>query len=153
MGDDKDPQSTRGNRITDGRRFYTRCYCRGMIGRTPALLGGVLVTLVLAVPAGATTGIEVTIPVTVSLTDTGVKFSAKLDATTDTTLQVRVVNRSSARRWFQLGWRKTHLLRRGAVEYFYYSFHVPGRVVWRSDGPSVRAFKGSLGVRLPIGFG
>jgi hypothetical protein len=117
------------------------------------LLVALLVGLVLPVEARATTGIEVTVPVTVSLSDAGVKFSRKLDATTDTTLQVKVVNRSSTRRWFQLGWRRTHLLRPRGVEYFYYSFHVPGRVAWRSGGTGGKAFRGSLRVRLPIGFG
>lgn len=118
-----------------------------------AVLAGSIAALMLAVPAGATTGIEVTVPVTVSLTDRGVAFSKKPDATTDTTLQVKVVNRSSSRRWFKLGWRKTHLLRHGGVEYFYYSFHVPGRVAWHSTARAGKAYQGSIRVRLQIGFG
>jgi hypothetical protein len=124
-----------------------------MTGSPPVLLAALALGLALSAQAAATTGIEVTVPVTVSLTDRGVQFSKKLDATTDTTLQVKVVNRSSSRRSFQLGWRRTHLLRPRGVEYFYYSFHVPGKVAWRSTGRAAKPFRGTLRVRLPIGFG
>ena len=152
LGDDKDLDlQIPGMSIAREPGSDTRWYRQAMTAR--AVVAGSFVALALAVPVGATTGIEVTVPVTVSLTDKGVSFSKKVDATTDTTLQVKVVNRSSARRWFELGWRKTHLLRRGGVEYFYYSFHVPGRVAWHSTARGGKAYRGSLRVRLPIGFG
>lgn len=105
--------------------------------------------------AGATTGIEITIPVAVTLTDKGVHFSHRLHATTETTIRVKVTNRSSARRTFALGWRKTHALQRGGSELFYYSFHVPGRTAWHSRAVGGKTFSGTLRVTLgkPYGIG
>jgi hypothetical protein len=104
-----------------------------------------------AVAAGtapATTGIEEVIPVRITLTDKGVSFSHRLKPTTNSTIAVQVVNRSKVRRTFRLGWRKTRALRRGAHENFYYSFSVPGNVVWRSAGTTGKAFQGKIHVKL-----
>jgi hypothetical protein len=111
-------------------------------------------TAALAVAAGtasATTGIEQVIPVRITLTDKGVAFSHKLKPDTMSTVAVTVVNRSSARRTFKLGWRKTHALQRGGRENFYYSFSAPGKVRWHSVGSvgSVgKAFHGTIRVKL-----
>lgn len=120
-----------------------------------ALVAGLAAILVELPAAGATTGIDVTIPVAVTLTDKGVHFSHRLHATTDTTVRVKVTNRSSVRRSFALGWRKTHALKRGGVELFYYSFHVPGKTAWRSQGTGGKTFHGTLRVTLgtPYGIG
>jgi hypothetical protein len=103
---------------------------------------------VAAVSAPATTGIEEVIPVRVTLTDKGVAFSHHLKPNTNSTIAVTVVNRSSARRTFKLGYRKTHQLQRGAHENFYYSFTVPGKVVWRSAATKGKAFQGTIKVKL-----
>jgi len=109
------------------------------------------VAVVAAVAAGiapATTGIEQVIPVRITLTDKGVSFSHRLKPTTNSTIAVQVVNRSKVRRTFKLGWRKTHALQRGGHENFYYSFSVPGNVLWRSAGTSGKAFQGTIHVKL-----
>jgi hypothetical protein len=110
------------------------------------------VALVAAVAAGtapATTGIEEVIPVRITLTDAGVSFSHHLKPTTNSTIAVQVVNRSKARRTFKLGWRKTHAIQRGGHENFFYSFSVPGNVVWRSAATTRgKAFQGKIHVKL-----
>ena len=98
--------------------------------------------------ASATTGIEQVIPVKVTLTDTGVAFSHRLKPSTSSTIAVQVVNRSSKRRTFKLGWRKTHLLQRGGHENFNYSCSVPGTVRWRSAPTSGKTFQGTIKVKL-----
>jgi hypothetical protein len=98
--------------------------------------------------APATTGIEEVIPVRVTLTDKGVSFSHHLKPNTNSTIAVQVVNRSKIRRSFKLGWRKTHAIQRGGHENFYYSFSVPGNVVWRSAGSSGKTFQGKIHVKL-----
>jgi hypothetical protein len=121
-----------------------------------ALVAGLAAVLLILLPgAGATTGVEVTTPVAVTLTDKGVHFSHRLHPTTDTTIRVKVTNRSSTRRWFRLGWRKTHTLQRGGTELFYYSFNVPGRTAWRSQGAAGKTFHGTMRVKLgtPYGIG
>jgi hypothetical protein len=114
-------------------------------------LAASVATLVLAGRAAATTGVDVTVPVKVTLTDRGVSFSHRLKPTTNTTLAVRVINRSSLRRRFTLGWRKTHLLQRGGVEEFFFTFYAPGKVVWRSAASDGKDFRGTIRVKLATG--
>jgi hypothetical protein len=101
-----------------------------------------------AAGASATTGIEAVIPVRITLTDKGVAFSHHLKPNTNSTIAVTVVNKSSKRRTFKLGWRKTHALGKGGRERFYYSFSVPGTVVWRSAGTGAKTFRGTIHVKL-----
>jgi hypothetical protein len=104
--------------------------------------------------AQATTGLEITIPVRITLTDKGVTFSHKLRPTTDTTIAARVVNRSSKPRWFKLAWRKTHTLQRGGSEVLYFSFRVAGKTKWSSGAAGGKTFRGAFTVRfVPYGAG
>jgi hypothetical protein len=111
--------------------------------------------LVLAPAAGATTGIEVTVPVKVAITEGGVVFTpaaTRLHPDTDTTYQVRVVNRTSARRAFQLGYRKTRLLAKGASEDFYFTFHAVGKIRWSAGDVKTPRASGTFDVKLAKGF-
>lgn len=115
-----------------------------------AVLAAALVAaLAAAGQVRATTGVEVVVPVKVTLTDKGVLFSHRLKPDTATTIRVKVINQSSARRFFKLGWRKTHTLQRGGTELFYYSFHTRGLTAWRSVPTGAgRTFTGSIRVKL-----
>lgn len=111
--------------------------------------------LVLTATAGATTGIEVTVPVKVAITESGVVFTpavTRLHPDTDTTYQVRVVNRTSARRAFQLGYRKTRLLAKGAAEDFYFTFHAVGKIRWSAGDVKTPRTSGTFDVKLAKGF-
>jgi hypothetical protein len=98
--------------------------------------------------AGATTGIEATVPVRVTLSDSGVTFSPKLHPDTNTTLAVRVVNRSASPRTFTFGFRRTHPLKKGSAVLFYYTFHVAGKVPWRSHATRGKTFAGRTNVSI-----
>jgi hypothetical protein len=106
------------------------------------------VVLVAANGATATTAPETTTDVKVTLTDAGVVFKPRVRPNTDTTLVVKVVNSAKKRRWFRLGGRQTQLLRRGASELFYYSFHLAGPVKWASGGGGGKTVAGRLHVRV-----
>jgi hypothetical protein len=109
-----------------------------------------VVALAAAAAAGApaTTGIEETIPVVITLTDKGVSFSHHLKPNTESTIAATVVNRSSKPRRFKLGWRRTKLLQLGGKERFYYSFSVPGVTRWFSTGAGLKQFHGRIFVKL-----
>src|SRR4051794_25706620 len=100
----------------------------------------------LGMPVGgaqATTGIEQTIPVQVTLTNHGVVFSRKFRATTDTTLELRITNRTAKARSFKIGNRAVRPLRQGESTLFYYSFFVAGKVPWHSVAVGGKHYKGS----------
>ena len=98
--------------------------------------------------AGATTGIEATVPVRVTLSDSGVSFSPKLHPDTNTTLVVRVINRSSSPRTFTFGFRWTPPLKKGSAVLFYYTFHIAGKVSWRSHAAGGKTFAGLTKVSI-----
>jgi hypothetical protein len=123
-----------------GRRASTLCALTATLG-----------SLVLVGGSTATTGVDVTVPVKVTLTDRGVSFSHRLKPTTNTTLAVRVINRSHTVRRFTLGWRKTHMLQRGGHEEFYFTFYTPGKIAWRSAASSAKDFRGTIRVKLATG--
>jgi hypothetical protein len=93
----------------------------------------------LASDARATTGAELIIPMRVTLTDRGIHFSARPKIDLDTTVLFLVTNKSSQRRWFQIGNpkndRRTRVLRRGGTDRFYFVFRARGRVPYKSGGP------------------
>jgi hypothetical protein len=101
----------------------------------------------------ATTGLETTVPVQVTLSDAGVKFSTVVKADTDTTLELRITNRGVRRRSFRIGDRESHQLRKGQSEFIYFSFHVPGKVAWRSRATGGRLFTGKFNVKPADRFG
>jgi hypothetical protein len=110
-----------------------------------------------ALPGGAaaTTGIEVTIPIKVTITDRGVVFTPavrKLHPDTDTTYQVRVVNRASRTHSFRIGYRATKPLAKGASEDFYFTFHTVGKVRWRAYNAKAPSAMGTFDVKLAKGF-
>lgn len=98
--------------------------------------------------ARATTAPDIVTDVKVTLTAHGVVFEPRVHPNTDTTLIVKVVNSAKTRRWFQLGGRRTQLLRRGGSELFYYAFHLAGPVKWSSGGAAGKRVAGHLNVRV-----
>jgi hypothetical protein len=110
------------------------------IGRTSALAVG-LAAAALALPVGAsaTTGIETSTPVRVILTDNGPVFTptlAKLHPDTDSTYEIKVINKTSKAGSFRIGYRATKRLAKGASQFFYFSFHLIGNVKWSAtSGP------------------
>lgn len=98
--------------------------------------------------AGATTGTEIVVPVKATLTDSGVRFVYRMRPNTQTTFLVTVRNRSTSRRTFSLGFRKTRMLPRGTSQTFFYSFQRPGRAYWRSTGAGGKTYRGFFRVRL-----
>jgi hypothetical protein len=92
-----------------------------------------LVALMVPVSASATTGIETSVPVRVVLTDKGAMWTPplkKLHPDTDTTFEIRFVNRTSQPHSFKIGYRETKVLPKGASQFFYYSFHLIGPTPW-----------------------
>ena len=84
--------------------------------------------------ASATTGIETSVPVRVVLTDKGAVWTpalAKLHPDTDTTFEIKVVNKTAQAHSFRLGYRETRVLPRGASQFFYYAFHLVGPTPWQ----------------------
>jgi hypothetical protein len=87
------------------------------------------------------------------MSDAGVKFSEKFKAHTDLTLQMRITNKGATRRWFRIGDRQTHALRKGQTEFVYFSFYIPGKVVWKSSAPGGKRFAGAFKVKVADRFG
>jgi hypothetical protein len=122
------------------------------IGRLSALAVG-LATAVLALPVGAsaTTGIETSTPVRVILTDKGAVFTPalkKLKPDTDTTYEIKVINRTSKPGSFRIGYRATKRLRKGASQFFYFSFHLIGDVKWSAHSGKKTTRHGVFHVKL-----
>ncbi|MDQ1726730.1 MAG: hypothetical protein QOK14_775 [Frankiaceae bacterium] len=130
------------------------------IGRISALsIGAALVLTALTLPgaASATTGIETSVAVRVVLTDKGAVWTPalkKLHPDTDTTFEVKVVNKTAQAHSFRLGYRETKVLPKGASQFFYYSFHVVGRTAWqvRHGTPQGAGQSGVFNVKLPKAF-
>ena len=68
-----------------------------------AVLASAAALLALPGGAAATTGIEQTLALQVTLTNHGVVFSRTIRPTTDTTLQMRITNKTTKPRSFKLG--------------------------------------------------
>lgn len=84
--------------------------------------------------ASATTGVETTLPVSVVLTDKGAVWKpalGKLHPDTNTTYEIKVVNKTTQAHSFRLGYRETKVLAKGASQFFYYSFHLVGPTRWQ----------------------
>jgi hypothetical protein len=109
--------------------------------------------MLLATTASATTGPDEITKVTVTLTDGGVRFSRKLHLTTQSTLALHVVNKSSTRRSFAISYRKSGLIQRGGFDNFYFTPYVSGRAIWRSVGRGGKAFSGWFPVRFVTIYG
>jgi hypothetical protein len=104
--------------------------------------------------ASATTGIEVTFPVRVTITDVGVVFTPalrKLHPDTDTTYHVRVINKASTKHAFRIGYRTTKPLAKGASEDFFFTFHAVGKVPWRASNTTAPTARGIFDVKLSKG--
>src|ERR1700710_359680 len=97
---------------------------RPHIGRKSALgMGLAAVALALPVGAAATTGVETSTPVRVILTDKGAQWTpalSKLHPDTDTTYEIKVINKTAKPGTFKIGYRQTKALRKGASQFFYY---------------------------------
>ena len=94
----------------------------------------VVTPLTLPVAASATTGIQVTVPVRVVLTGKGAVWTpalAKLHPDTDTTFEIKVINKTAQAHSFRLGYRETKVLPKGASQFFFYSFHLVGPTAWQ----------------------
>ena len=83
--------------------------------------------LALTPAAGATTGIEVTIPVKVTRRN---GFDQPVTLT------------------FRIGYRKTRTLAKGAAEDFYFTFHVVGKIRWSADDVKAPGASGIFDVKL-----
>lgn len=113
---------------------------RSHIGRKSALAAG-LAAAALALPVGAsaTTGIETSTPVRVILTDKGAQWTpalSKLHPDTDTTYEIKVINKTTKPSTFKIGYRQTKALPKGGSQFFYFSFHLVGDVKWAQTSGS-----------------
>jgi hypothetical protein len=127
------------------------------IGKTVASIAAI--ALLLSVPAGAsaTTGIETSVPVRVLLTEKGAVWTPalrKLHPDTDTTFEIKVTNRAAQPHSFRIGYRETRLLRKGASEFLYFTFHLVGPTLWQARHGNVQGagFHGKLNVHVPHPF-
>lgn len=122
------------------------------IGRRAALAAG-LAAAALALPVGAsaTTGVETSTPVRVILTDKGVQWTpslSKLHPDTDTTYEIKVINKMTRPSTFKIGYRKTKTLGKGASQFFYFSFHLVGDIKWTAASGKATTKGGVFHVKL-----
>jgi hypothetical protein len=124
-----------------------------------SVLGVALAAVALAFPvaASATTGVETSLPVRVVLTEQGALWTpalSKLHPDTDTTYEIKVINRSSEAHSFKLGYRETKILPKGGSQFFYYSFHLIGPIRWQAKHGHVQGagFHGTFQVKLQKAF-
>jgi hypothetical protein len=109
--------------------------------------------LTLPLGASATTGIETSVPVRVVLTTNGAVWTpavSKLHPDTDTTFEIKVINKTAEAHSFKIGYRETKVLARGASQFFYFSFHLVGPTVWQARHGKVQgsAFHGKFNVTV-----
>jgi hypothetical protein len=78
----------------------------------------------------------------------------ELHPDTDTTFEVKVINKTAQAHGFRLGYRETKVLPKGASQFFYYSFHVVGRTAWQvwHGTPQGAGQRGVFTVTLPEAF-
>ena len=126
-------------------------------GKSAALL--LVLACALAVPSGAaaTTGVETSVRVKVLLTANGAVWTpalSKLHPDTDTTFEIKVTNTAAQAHSFKIGYRETKLLRSGATELVYYTFHLVGPTVWLARHGKVQgsSFHGRFDVKVPTPF-
>jgi hypothetical protein len=117
----------------------------------------VVTALTLPAAASATTGIETSVAVRVVLTEQGAVWSPalrKLHPDTDTTFEIKVINKTTQAHSFRIGYRETKVLPKGASQFLYYSFHVVGRTPWqvKHGTPQGAGQSGVFNVKLPKAF-
>jgi hypothetical protein len=115
------------------------------------VVGLAAAALALPVGASATTGIETSTPVRVLLTDKGAVWTpalSKLHPDTDTTYEIKVINKSAKPSTFKLGYRSTKLIARGQSQAFYFSFHAIGDIKWDAATTSAKTASGTFHVKL-----
>jgi hypothetical protein len=128
------------------------------IGRRVALAAGVVAAaLVLPLGAAATTGIETTVPVKVVLTDKGAVWTPalnKLRADTDTTFEIKVVNKATQPHSFRIGYRETKVLPKGSSQFVYFAFHLIGKTPWQVKHGNVQGAgqSGKIDVKMRKSF-
>jgi hypothetical protein len=89
--------------------------------------------------------------VRVILTDKGAIFTPalkKLKPDTDSTYEIKVINRTSKPSSFRVGYRATKTLKKGASQFFYFSFHLIGDVKWSAKSGRKTTGKGVFHVHL-----
>jgi hypothetical protein len=116
-----------------------------------------LVALAIPVAASATTGIETSVPVKVVLTEKGAVWTPplkKLHPDTDTTFEIKVINKTAQPHSFKIGYRETKLLPKGASQFFFYSFHLVGPTAWLVKHGNVQGagLKGKFNVKIQKSF-
>src|ERR1700712_647874 len=128
------------------------------IGLLSAVVVG-LAAIALAAPlsSSATTGIDTSVPVRVVLTDKGTVWTpalTKLHPDTDTTYEIKVINKTAQAHSFRIGYRETKVLPKGASQFFFYSFHLIGRTPWLVKHGNVQGagLKGTFNVKIPQSF-
>jgi hypothetical protein len=117
---------------------------RARLGALGIAFAAALAASTASFAAPQTTGTELIIPMRVTLNDRGPVLSAAPEVDLETTILFIVTNRSSKPRWFSIGntratMRRTHVLRRGKSERFYFVFRVRGKIRYESGGPAVPA--------------
>jgi hypothetical protein len=122
-----------------------------MARRSALVVGLLAVALALPIGASATTGIETSTAVRILLTDKGAVWTpalSKLHPDTDTTYEIKVVNQTTKPSTFKLGYRQTKVLRKGASQFFYYSFHAIGDIRWTAAAGKAKTDDGVFHVKL-----
>ncbi|MEO9174164.1 MAG: hypothetical protein ABI317_01535 [Gaiellales bacterium] len=122
------------------------------MGRKAVLVVG-LAAAALALPVGAsaTTGIETSTSVRILLTDKGAVWTPalkKLHPDTNTTYEIKVINQTRKPSTFKLGYRKTKVLKKGASQFFYYSFHLVGETTWTAAAGKTKTASGVFHVKV-----
>jgi hypothetical protein len=138
--------------------MYPRMKSTFRIGRASRLIAVLAVTaLTVTSAASATTGIERSVPVRVVLTDSGAVWTpaiSKLHPDTDTTFEIKVINKTTQPHSFKIGYRETKLLPSNGSQFFYYSFHLIGQTSWQVRHGNVQGsgHSGKLTVKLQKSF-
>ena len=112
--------------------------------RKRVALAAAAVLCLAAGSARATTGVGYDFVVGVRLTDSGILFTHQQHFYRGAAVEFEVVNKSSSKRWFNIGGRQTKLLKPNAKEIFFLGFDRRGKVPYRSWGPAARQFTGTF---------
>jgi hypothetical protein len=122
-------------------------------------LGAALAVMAIASPlaAHATTGTKTDKKETVTIAAKGATWVPSVRTrkiSTGVTFRMHIVNKSSARHWFQIGKRKTKVIAPGKSTTFFYAFTKPGSVLWHVGLGQVSgaAFHGTIKVVFPPHF-
>ncbi len=66
----------------------------------------------------------------------------------NTTYEIKVIDQTMKPSTFKLGYRKTKVLKKGASQFFYYSFHLIGVMKWTAAVGKAKTASGVFHVKL-----